>query len=120
MDLNSILLHVRREIDEYVYQLPKGAIGRPLSDSKVQAHLKELRDSLISPYWATIKMSQPFALIGSGIYETRECVIVADPKDGYLLFFDPVANSFGVANQRDNELFDVGIPGDAVGCFMAR
>jgi len=120
VDLDSIQLRVRREIDQYVYRVPSGAIGTPWSDSKVQSHLKDLRDSLVPPYLATVRMSQPFSMIGSDVYEDRECVIVADPKDGYLLFYDPVEDNFGVADQRDDSLFDLGIPGDAVGSFMAR
>jgi hypothetical protein len=120
MDFESIRLRVLNEIDNYTYEVPPGTVGIPWDNSKVQLQLKEMRDSLVSPYLAIVKMSQPFESIGSEAYENRECVIVADPKDGYLLFYDPVANNFGVADQRGTELFDVGIPGDAVGSFMAR
>jgi hypothetical protein len=37
-----------------------------------------------------------------------------------LLFYDPIDNNFGVAQKWDNGFHDIGIPGDAVGCFMAR
>jgi len=37
-----------------------------------------------------------------------------------LLIYDPIDDNFGVVQKWDNEFHDIGIPRDAVGCFMAR
>ena len=49
----------------------------------------------------------------------RECVLVADDRDGYQLYYDPIAREFFLAMDRDPPE-SIGVDGDAVGCFMAR
>jgi hypothetical protein len=50
----------------------------------------------------------------------RKCVVVADDAKGTLLLFDPVEESFVLAERGGAGLTTFGARGDAVGCFRAR
>ena len=120
IDLMALQARVLKVLDEYVYDLPPTASGTPLPHGYISGHLVEMRRSLISPYLVPIKMGQPFPLIGSDIWEEKICAIVADDQGGNLLFYDANTNNFGIAMRIKGVLRDIGIPGDAVGCFIAR
>jgi hypothetical protein len=111
LDLSELKRAVEREIDEYVYEVPIGAVGNPWSAEKVERHLHAFRDVLVEPYWTDIVDVDK---------QKKGCVVVADDKKGYLLAFEPEAKLFILVMQKENELLGFGVDGDAVGCFLAR
>jgi hypothetical protein len=110
-----ILAELRRkvelEIDEYVYELPEGAIGNPWPPDKVEEHLRAFRTALVEPYWTDVIDDDK---------QRKCCVAVADDKKGYLVVFEPDAQKFMLVMQKGNDLISFGVDGDAVGCFLAR
>jgi hypothetical protein len=116
-ELEALRLRVLEDLDEYVYSVPPTALGRPLLNDYTNRLLSEMRDALVQPYVVTMRMCQSFHPTPE---ERRECVIVADDRNGNLLFYDPLLKQFGLAMLLEGELCDICVPGDAVGCFMAR
>jgi hypothetical protein len=113
---------VEREIDQYVYlyRVPEGCLGTPLSEEWISAALKEMREALINPYWTQVEFPVTPADVSLVQSKTRKCVAVADDGQGWLLLWDPVEEEFLLAWLSDTFLRTFGIRGDAVGCFLAR
>jgi hypothetical protein len=111
---------IRREIDQYVYSVPEGSLGTPLSEEWVSAALREMREALINPYWTQVEFPVSSAQAPLGEPKTRSCVAVADDGQGWLLLWDPLAEEFVLAWLSDTFPRTFGIRGDAVGCFLAR
>ena len=119
MHIASLRTFVEREIDRYVYVVPEGSVGRPMPDSWVQQQLAELRDALVEPQWVTIQIRDTSDQWEADPPILRECILIADDRKRYQLYFDPERNDFVLAYSGDPpETFN--IRGDAVGCFMAR
>jgi hypothetical protein len=120
MDLDALRAAVESEIESYVYDIHPKAIGRPLSQEWVDAQLIEMRAALVEPAWRDIKIQDSYEqVIGSAECEIRSCVMVADDREGYELYFDPVHGGFVLAYSGDPPV-TFNVRGDAVGCFMAR
>jgi hypothetical protein len=120
MDLVALRKSVEAEIDSYVYELPDGSVGTPLPNDWIEAQLCEMRNALVEPAWETIGIGDSVdQIIGKEPINQRQCVLIADDKKGYQLYFDPKEKNFVLAYSTD------GLPtsflrGDAVGCFIAR
>jgi hypothetical protein len=114
LDISGLRRQVEREIDEYVYQLPEGAIGNPWPAEKVEQRLRAFRSALVEPYWANVIDDDK---------RTKRCIVIADEKRGTLLVFEPEAQKFMLAMQsklKEGGLISFGVDGDAVGCFLAQ
>ena len=119
MDIASLRTFVEREIDEYVYGAPESAIGKPMSQEWVQQQLTELRQALVTPQWVAIQLKDTLHQMESASPILRDCVLVANDRNGIQLYYDPDQNDFVLAHSGDPpETFNV--RGDAVGSFMAR
>ena len=79
-----------------------------------------MRGSLIDPYWVEVELRDTFEQIKMSDSERRKCAAVADDGKGMLLLFDPVEQSFVLAQRGVTGLSTFGVRGDAVGCFLAR
>lgn len=111
LDLANLRRKIELEIDEYVYEVPKGSIGNPWPLDKVEQELRTFRNALVDPYWIDVVDDD----------KTRKpCVAVADDNKTYLLVFEPEAQKFMLAMRKGNDLISFGVDGDAVGCFLAR
>jgi hypothetical protein len=108
------------EIDNYVYEPPSGLMGIPMPVEWVTAQLAEMRAALVDPHPRMIAISDSVPqLLGKAAPVLRECILVADDRQGYELYFDPVTNDFVLAYSGDPpKTFNV--RGDAVRCFLAR
>jgi hypothetical protein len=114
IDLRELQRSVLDELESYQYDVPDAALGRPRSDEWVGRQLAEIRRALVKPEWRVVDMSK--TAHPSGV---RQCVLVADDRNGNQLYYDPVEREFFLASDGDPpEAF--GVSGDAVGCFMAR
>ncbi len=110
---------VEREIAEYVYEVPAGAIGMPLSPEQIRADLDAMRLCLVEPRWEEVLVCNTAEQIETGAGLIRNCVTLAE-DDGYVLLFDPIDNEYHLAWRSEVGLRTWGVRGDAVGCFIAR
>ena len=120
MDLIALRTAIESEIENYVYDVHPEAIGQPLPQEWVDAQLAEVRAALVPPIWRDIKIKDSYEqAMGIAECEIRPCVLVADDREGYELYFDPVQGNFVLAHSG-NPPVTFNVRGDAVGCFMAR
>ena len=120
MNLTDLRHQVEAEIASYVYEVPKGAVGRPMPSEWVAAQLAEFKAALVAPDWREIVIADSVPqMLGKEEPEYRKCVLVADDRKGYQLYYDPQHKDFVLAysDQTPPTAF---LRGDAVGCFMAR
>jgi hypothetical protein len=120
MDIRDLRRTIEQEIDSYVYEHHKAAMGTPMPQEWAARQLAEMRASLVDPVPRSIEIRDSVEqLRGEAPPLVRECFLVADDKEGYELYFDPMSNDFVLAYSGDPpSTFNV--RGDAVGCFMAR
>jgi hypothetical protein len=115
VDLEEVRRFVQSEIESYRYEVPEGALGRPLPDERVERELAEMRAALVKPEWRSVRK------MDRDEDELRQCILVAEAEDGYHLYYDPVDEDFVLATIPPTGLPETfGVRGDAVGCFMAR
>lgn len=119
MDVASLRAFVEREIERYVYSVPDGALGNPMPDEWVRGQLAEFQQALVEPKWVTIQLRDTPDQWHADPPVLRECVLIADDRNGYELYFDPDQNDFVLAYAGDPPTTFM-VRGDAVGCFMAR
>jgi hypothetical protein len=120
MDFSELRDLVEGEIDSYIYAVPCGALGLPMSDEWVCSQLAEMRAALVEPRWGTILVRDTAEqMSGEASAELRECILVADDRNGYQLYYDPADDDFVLARSGEPPV-TFNVRGDAVGCFMAR
>jgi len=85
----------------------------------VSAQLAELRQSLVDPKWQTVQLKDTAEQCDADPPILRECVLIADDKKGFLLYYDPDENDFFLAFAGEPPTTFM-VRGDAVGCFMSR
>jgi len=120
VNLSRLRQRVEKEIETYVYDFPDNAIGSPWTDAAIQQGLTKFRASLVEPCWTGVEIRDTFEQVGMTAGPLRKCAAVADDRKGMLLLFDPVEDSFVLAERGSTGLTTFGIRGDAVGCFLAR
>jgi hypothetical protein len=116
MNFGELERYVLEEIESYRYEVPEGTLGRQLPNEKVEQLLGEMREALVPPEWRVVE--QRDAHEDAQNEPARRCILVADDREGYQLFFDPAQGDFVLAHGDPPRT--MGIRGDAVGCFMAR
>ena len=116
MNLEELEQFVLDEIASYRYEVPEGALGRPLSNDEVERLLAEMQAALVKPEWHMVDTSDTSA-VASGLTERRRCALVADDGTNRL-YYDPVEGEFALA--MGDPPTTIGVNGDAVGCWMAR
>jgi len=120
MELEELKREIEEEINSYVYEVPDGALGRPMPDEWVKEQLTQFRKALVEPEWRNINIRDTVEQMrGEAEPVLRKCVLVADDREGYELYFDPEENNFVLA-YSGNPPTTFNVRGDAVGCFMAR
>lgn len=110
---------IERQISGYVYEVPAGAIGTPLSADEIRADLHTMRLCLVEPRWEEVHICNTPEEIRTGVGARRKCVTMAE-DEGYVLAFDPVDEEYHLAWRSERGLGTWGIRGDALGCFIAR
>jgi hypothetical protein len=111
---------VEAAIDRYVYHIPAGTIGNPMSDAAITSGLARMRAALIPPYWLEVELRDTFDQVRMNTGPRRRCAVVADDGNGMLLLFDPFEEDYALAHRTSSGLKTFGVRGDAVGCFLAR
>jgi hypothetical protein len=110
---------VERQIADYVYVVPEGAVGTPLSPQYIRAHLELMRLCLVEPRWEEVVVCNTTEEARTGVGDKRMCVTMAE-DGGYVLVFDPLEHEYHLAWRSEHGLGTWGVRGDAVGCFIAR
>ena len=118
----DLLQRLRRELDRqianYVYEVPDGAIGSPLPAETISNYLDSMRLCLVEPHWEEANICSPEeALTGTGV--KRMCVTMAE-EDGYVLILDPLCEEYHLAWRSADGLGTWDIRGTGVDCFIAR
>lgn len=110
-----------REIDTYEYVLPEGAVGNPWPQERVDRQLAQLRACLVAPYKLTFERCDTMEDCERETPRTAEYWIVANDGNGFLVFYDPSAAEFGLAQLGlSDRPVTIGVRGDVVGVFMSR
>jgi hypothetical protein len=119
VNLGVLRQSLEQEIASYVYIVSSGAVGQPMPGSWVEAQLAELSASLVEPVWRAVAIRDTFEQTTQAQSELRQCVLVADDRNGHELYYDPVASEYVLAYSGSPPT-TFNVRGDAVGCFMAR
>jgi hypothetical protein len=120
MNTSELRRTIERDIASYVYEPHPAAQGTPLPNEWVTRQLMEMREALVDPVLRSVEIRDSVAqLRGEAPPDVRECFLVADDREGYELYFDPISNDFVLA-YSGNPPSTFNVRGDAVGCFMAR
>jgi hypothetical protein len=107
-----------RQIADYEYEVPEGAIGLPLPTETISNYLHSMRHCLVEPHWEEANICTAVgSLTGTGV--KRMCVTMAE-EGGYVLIFDPIAEQYHLAWRSADSLGTWGISGAGVDCFIAR
>ena len=121
VDFDDLQSQIVGEIDSYVYSVPAEAVGNPWPKEKVQAHIDQLRQSLVRPYSQSVTLRDTPDQFAANPPKIAQYVIVADDGESNLVFFDPHSNEFGLAQRvAGGQPVTIGVRGDVVGVFMAR
>lgn len=118
----TLFRRLRRDLEaqiaNYVYEIPKGAIGNPLPPETISNYLDSMRRCLVEPHWEEAMICTPAeSFTGTGV--TRMCVAMAEEND-YVLIFDPIFGEYHLAYRSADGLDTWGIRGAGVDCFIAR
>jgi|HubBroStandDraft_1064217.scaffolds.fasta_scaffold00429_24 hypothetical protein len=112
---NEYLSQLRHKVEEdirsYVYVFPDNAIGNRWTDANVAEGLAQMRASLIDPYWAVVELRDTFDQVRTSNSDHRKCAAVADDGKGMVLLFDPVEESFVLAQRTATGLTTFGVRG---------
>jgi hypothetical protein len=120
IDLAELTRRVVRDIEQYMYEVPAGAVGKPFSNKKVQRYLTEMRAALVDPYWITVALRDTWDQMSAPSPIHRTCAVVADNcRLSTLVAFDPIENDFCLIKASSDGFSTIGVRGDSVGCFMA-
>ncbi|MCB1935282.1 MAG: hypothetical protein KDF59_05010 [Nitrosomonas sp.] len=120
MNLIELRHQIEAEIASYVYKVPEGAVGNPMTSEWVAEQLAEFKSALVAPILRKIRIADSVSKkLGEKGSEYHECVLVADDRNGYQLYYDPQHKDclLAFSDQTPPTAF---LRGDAVGCFMAR
>jgi len=91
---------------------------------KVQAQLLECESALVSPYELSIELRDTVGQMKADPPQLKNVLVVADDRNGYLVFYDPIIRIFGLAEYatgRDRgRASSINVNGDFIGTFFAR
>lgn len=124
MSLSSadIAAIVTVEINKYRYEppAPGSTVGVPWSTEKVAAHVELLKQSLVPPRLESFALAETYEQITNQVSANAEYWVVAE-SDGYVEWYDPTTNEFGLGQPSSDGsgLVSIGVRGDLVGVFFA-
>lgn len=122
MNPRDIEQMVLRLLSEYSYQPPESGTtaGVPWSAEMVGEYAGLLKQALVPPRLERFALAETYEQIQAGSTECANYWVVAE-RSGYLEWYDPTTNEFGLgqwAGDR-NGLVSIGVRGDLVGVFCA-
>ncbi len=124
MNKEELQQYCVKELAEYEYSVSEGALGNPWSTEKVEAQLKECASAIVEPYQELIVLRDTVEQMKSKSPIVCKAWVVANDKKGYLVFYNPNVEEFGLASylpgSESSMAQSIGVSGDFVGTFMAR
>lgn len=121
-DASDIAALVAKELATYRYEAPPAGstFGTPWSEVKVSAYVEQLRGALVTPYLRTFTLRDTKIEMEAAVPATATYWVVAQ-SPGYLQFYDPLSNEFGLAVETvpGKPPVTIGVRGDLVGVFCA-
>ena len=110
MTAAEVAKSVRDIVDAYRPTLTtQEFVGQRIPLDQELAEVELLRKSLVLPSRRSVSNTRK-----------RDVWLVAQ-HGGDIVFFDESANEFGLGRlEADGRIHDIEVPGDLVGCFMAR
>jgi hypothetical protein len=116
-DISAIVV---AEIDHYQPQGSDSTVGVPWSERKVAAHVEMLKQCLVPPRLESFTLAENYEQVTSKVQTNAEYWVVAE-HGGYVEWYDPGANEFGLGKPSTNgtSLVSIGVRGDLVGVFCA-
>ena len=121
MGPRDVRAHIEDDISSFFYVAPDRTttFGVPWSEERVEAELDALRQALVEPNLALVRVDD--LRTARSQWPVRPLWIVTRPdQNGYLVVFDPDVRRFGLATSNGQETETVNIWGDLVSTFMAR
>ena len=112
---------VATEIQNFRYEAPRNAIGKPWPEEKVRSKLKELRDALVEPYQEEIELESTELEPCLSPPRIEKLWVVANDGKSFKVVYHEFTASFGLATYGSKGIpSTIGVWGDFVGTFMAR
>jgi len=104
----------------YAPPTPGTTVGALWPEAKVLAHVERLKDCLVTPYLEKFELRETYEQVQSKEQLLAEYWVVAEDQ-GYLEWYDPKTNEFGLGQRRENSVVPVsiGVRGDLVGVYCA-
>jgi hypothetical protein len=122
VDRGAIQELIRTTLAGYRYEPPPrgSTFGEPWSADKVYSHVEQLRKSLVEPYLQRFELRESYSQCVAAESTYAEYWVVAESA-GYLEWFDPAAEEFGLGQRIEGSALPVsiGARGDLVGVFCA-
>jgi hypothetical protein len=113
---------VQGALASFKYETPAegSTIGSPWSESRVEAYVEKLKESIVTPYPQRFVVKDSYEQMTKNPPDEAEYWVVAETSD-YLEFYDPETNEFGLAGRgSDNALpKTLGVRGDLMGVFCS-
>jgi hypothetical protein len=116
----AVVERVERDIADHQARRP-GRLGTVRSAERVRAELAALSRALIPPVPGHFAVRDAGPQLTTPEPELATYWVVAQDPDGTVVFYDEVADEFGLAEATpDGDLETVGVRGDLLGVFLAR
>jgi len=120
MEASEVRGIVQAELTSFREDSAQSTIGSPWSIARVKSDVASLRNALIEPRLATVRIGKTGQGSNSKL-ETREFWVITRPvENGYLIVFDPESREFGLAVTGAGGPETVSVWGDLIGTFCAR
>ena len=98
-------------------RLRAGTLGSPWNVERIAAEIQLLHECRINPRQESARLAPP----ESETEEHRKVWIVVETNEGFLVYFDPSTEEFGLAMFDEmREVESLNVRGDLIGTFLAR
>jgi hypothetical protein len=119
MNSEDISKIIDEELSNYTYEAPElgSTYGKPWPEEKVMSYIPKLKNALVKPYLQRFRLSEKKEHLNSEIF-VDYWVVAKD--GGYIQWFDPETNEYGLGTKTDSgEFVSIGVRGDLVGVYCA-
>lgn len=122
MTANEVRQRALADLDQYRYEVPENAIGRPIPYARMASQLAKLRALLLpEPVRVTVAHRDTINDLDAESPDMAEVWTVARVDDETLVFFDESRSQYGLAlGTHATGYTTMGVYGDLVGTFVAR
>ncbi len=119
MNSEDISKIIGAELSSYAYEEPEPGTtyGKPWTEEKVMSYIPKLKKALVKPYLQRFRLSESKEHFDSEVFAEYWVVAI---YGGYIQWFDPESNEYGLGTETDKgEFISIGVRGDLVGVYCA-